>query len=153
MDNIINFNNARRIQNCRNLCYTNSGIHLLYSIVEFRELIYNTAIYNLTNLDALENKYLYYLKYIFLLMNKDLIKTGDLTNKYTVTDQFIQCSRDSNGNYNPFYNEIYKPFLELSIILYKMDTETNEKHLNKLKECKFNENFINRYLSILKNIT
>jgi hypothetical protein len=84
-------------------------------------------------------------------MNKDLIKTEDITNKYTVTDEFIQCSRDSNGNYNPFYNDIYKTFLELSIILY--DIKNNKKNLNKLKECKYNENFIIKYISILKNIT
>ena len=42
MSRIINFDNARRIQNCSNLCYINSGIHLLYSLVEYREKVYNT---------------------------------------------------------------------------------------------------------------
>ena len=42
MSRIINFDNARRIQNCSALCYVNSAINLLYSLVEFREKVYNT---------------------------------------------------------------------------------------------------------------
>ena len=42
MSRIINFDNVRTIQNCSNLCYVNSAINLLYSLVEFREKVYNT---------------------------------------------------------------------------------------------------------------
>jgi ribosomal protein L40E len=126
MSRIINFDNARRIQNCSNLCYINSGIHLLYSLVEFREKVYNTNFIPIYATNYIEqNKILYYLKYIFLLMNTDLTPSHD---RYDVDDDRIKCERNqSKTSNNLFYNEIYYPFLKLII--------SNEASLTELESC------------------
>jgi len=125
MSKIINFDNARKIQNCSNLCYVNSGIHLLYSLVEYREKVYNTDfIPNTAKNSKEQNELLYYLKYIFLLMNKDLTPSH---NRYDMNDTWLFCNRDvSKKTNNLFYNEIYYPFIKL--IIY---------NISKLDECSF----------------
>ena len=59
MNSIINFENSRRIENCNNLCYSNAAIHFLYSLVEFREKIYNTNFINPIDLNDKVNNVLY----------------------------------------------------------------------------------------------
>jgi hypothetical protein len=125
MSKIINFDNARKIQNCSNLCYVNSGIHLLYSLVEYREKVFNTdSIPDTVSNYKEQNELLYYLKYIFLLMNKDLTPNHD---RYDIDDTWLFCKRDtSKKTNNLFYNEIYYPFIKLII-----------ENISKLDECSF----------------
>ena len=137
MESIINFKNSRRITNCSNLCYTNSGIYLLYSLVEFREKIYNTNVINPTELTDTTNNVLYYLKYIFLLMNKILTPTHE---RYDLNDTHIVCSRDSNGNGNLFYKEIYEPLLKIII---------GQDKLSELLSCSQSSNLLDNYINNL----
>jgi len=136
MNSIINFDNSRIIRNCSNLCYTNCAIHLLYSIVEFREKIYNTNVINPTDSNHKVNNILYYLKYIFLLMNKELTP---IHSRYEVNDTHIECRRNSDSTGNLFYKEIYEPLLILII-----NDDRNE--LNLLKTCSFNNNLFEKYI-------
>jgi hypothetical protein len=138
MSRIINFDNARRIQNCYNLCYINSGIHLLYSLVEYREKVYNTYFIPDTVRNYKEqNELLYYLKYIFLLMNKDLTPRHD---RYDMNDTWLYCERDiSKKKNNFFYNEIYYPFIKLII-----------EDISKLDECSFNDVL---FINIIKKLS
>jgi hypothetical protein len=126
MSKIINFDNARKIENCSNLCYVNSGIHLLYSLVEYREKVYNTDFIPDTAKNYKEqNELLYYLKYIFLLMNKDLTPNH---NRYGMDETWLFCKRDRYKRTNNFfYNEIYYPFIKLII-----------ENISKLDECSTN---------------
>ena len=119
MSKIINFDNARRIQNCSALCYVNSAINLLYSLVEFREKVYNTNfIPDVVENHTEQSEILYYLKNIFLLMNKDLTPRHD---RYEMNDDQIICTRNmSKTTNNLFYNEIYYPFLKLVTPSYQL---------------------------------
>ena len=148
MNSIISFKNSRIIQNCSNLCYSNCAIHLLYSLVEFREKIYNTNVINPIDSNHKVNNVLYYLKYIFLLMNKELTPTHS---RYDIKkdDNEIKCSRNANGTSNLFYEEIYEPLLKL-LIDGDINPDVRKRNLNLLKNCSFNDNLFVNYFHSLK---
>lgn len=119
--NVTNINDSRHLNNCSLLCYNNSAIHLLYSIKEFRDAVYNT--YQITNsnksIHAVVEQYdiqelLFKLKYIFYLLNKRLVEQQSDT-KYNVDDTTLYCSR--GGSANNFYNEIYYDLIKYTTIL------------------------------------
>ena len=79
--NVTDFNDSRHINNCSLLCYNNSSIHLLYSIKEFRDAVYNTL--QITNSNKSKhavieqydiNELLYILKFVLYLLNKNFVK-------------------------------------------------------------------------------
>jgi hypothetical protein len=119
--NVIDFNNSRHLDNCTLLCYNNSSIHLLYSIKEFRDVVYNTL--QITNSNKSKhavieqydiNELLYRLKFVFYLLNKNLVKQQSDT-KYDIDDNTLFCSR--GGPNNDFYNEIYYDLIKYTTIL------------------------------------
>jgi hypothetical protein len=161
MDSIINFNNSRILNNCSNLCYNNSAIHLLYSIVEFRELVYNTDSITYSNINPVKgiapkydiNKSFYRLKYLFYLLNKDLVSNTYV--KYTVNDVNVVCKRSSDGsNNNSFYNEIYKGLINDVITLYNNQNGTIDiDEINRLDTCSYSKVTLEFYLSVFNDLT
>lgn len=120
--NVTDFNNSRHLNNCSLLCYNNSSIHLLYSIKEFRDAVYNTLQITNSNKNIYSvveqydiNELLYRLKYVFYLLNKKLVKQQSDT-KYSINDNTLFCSR--SGSKNDFYKEIYYDLIKYSTILY-----------------------------------
>lgn len=109
---------GRIIENCYNLCYNNSVIHLFYSIPEFREKVEKVNKINNINLRVFSSKVKQVdindifnrLKEIFKLMNKKNKASPNLVN-----DNIVICDRALSD----FYNNIYKKFLiELVILAY-----------------------------------
>jgi len=121
---LVNFNNSRFINNCSSLCYNNASIHFLYSIVEFREMVYN--IDKITNsntsykrqdppfeINKLLDGLLFRLKFIFFLLNKTLIDNGE---QFIINDHKIECNR-SQGSIDSFYNFLYYPLIKYTTVL------------------------------------
>ena len=127
---LVNFNNSRFIENCSSLCYNNASIHFLYSIVEFREMVYN--IDKITNsntsynrmeppieINKLLDELLFRLKFIFFLLNKTLINNDSIPyngNKFIINDHKIECNR-RQGSINSFYRFLYYPLIKYTTVL------------------------------------
>jgi len=130
---LVNFDNSRFIDNCSSLCYNNASIHFLYSIVEFREMVYN--IDKITNsnisykkldppfeINKLLDELLFKLKYIFFLLNKTLIKNGSPNyngEQFIINDHKIECNRSLGytGPINSFYDFLYYPLIKYTTVL------------------------------------
>lgn len=136
-NDLVNFMDSRKIKNCHFLCYTNSAMHLLYSIVEFRELIYNTDSIKNSNTSISSivpqieiNDLFYRLKYIFYLMNRILVPTVHNNTKYESRNGFymnnntLECNREDSGpnTEDKLWLEIYRDFIIGSTILYYNNT-------------------------------
>ena len=128
--NFINFNNSRFLSNCSALCYNNSSVHLLYSIIEFREMIYNMDTIKNSNRSTKAvlaqydiNDLLYRIKSLFYFLNKNLLikdiseyKKG--SHSYKMDNNKIECTRSSDGtSNNSFYSMIYYDLIKYTTVL------------------------------------
>jgi hypothetical protein len=170
---LINLDNLRLIENCGYLCYTNSAIHLLNSLVEFREAIFNTN--TITNSNLSNNPVpiqedisilFYKFKKIFLLLNKRLSLNNE--HGYISNDIKLECKRSNN-----LYTDLYKDLLKKSIIILNNNNGTTFNYndnkfigdsedpysdngndaITDLNNCGFSFNNLSLYLDLFRDIS
>jgi hypothetical protein len=132
----------------------------LYSIIEFRELVYNTDSITYSNRSKFGvnpkydiNESFYRFKYLFYLLNKDLV--NNTYDKYDVNDINVVCSRSKDTTLNnKFYNDIYKDLINDVITLYNnQNGATNNIEIDALNTCDFSEVKLIYYLEVFNDIT
>jgi hypothetical protein len=108
MENIISFRNSRLIEWHRNLCYNDTILFFLYSLLDFRNRLYHLTELNIPKVEEVDPmELLFKFKKIFILMDRRITE-NNYEKKYIINDNRILI-----GN-NDFYKELYKPvFLDI----------------------------------------
>jgi len=120
-------------------------------------ITYSNKSTNGNNLSSDINESFYRLKYLFYLLNKDLVKNKET--KYELNDKNVVCKRDStNTSNNSFYDDIYKDLINDVIVIFnnqngKIDNTDTKKEIKYLNECRFSFNTLENYLSSFNDLT
>jgi len=128
MNNIINFDNSRKLQNCTNLCYNNTILHFLYSLKDFRNYIFqidklkNTQIgqnviltpFEKSTIDQDLDDILVNFKILFYMMDNNL--TGNIFKNFIHNTNDLICNRT-----NTFFRNIYAPIVTKSLNIYNLN--------------------------------
>jgi hypothetical protein len=117
MDNIISFKESRLIINSKSLCYNNTVLHFLYSLIDFRNAIYNLTVLSKKSKD--HKDLLFNFKKLFSLMDK---RINNINSDISNSGDFF------NNIYEPIFLTILDEFTNLhGKLKYKQDKEWFDK--------------------------
>jgi hypothetical protein len=162
MNNIINFDNSRKLQNCTNLCYNNTILHFLYSLKDFRNYIFqidklkNTQIgqnviltpFEKSTIDRDLDVILLNFKILFFMMNNNL--TRNTYKNYIHNNKELICTRT-----NIFFKDIYEPIVIKSLNIYSINNRVVDSaplHFNNAEYGRLDK-FIKFNLNTLSTIS